>query len=80
MLRSLFSKAPLPAWGEGSLRAEPGGRRPQLVSVVWGGGGGLEETDVGSHRAFIPFRKLITLPHFPASKGCSFSRPMKVML
>lgn len=28
----------------------------------------------------LPFRKLITLPHFPASKGCSFSRPMKVML
>lgn len=34
----------------------------------------------GGGGAFLPFRKLITLPHFPASKGCSFSRPMKVML
>ncbi len=27
-----------------------------------------------------PFKKRMTLPHLPASKGCSFSRPMKVML
>lgn len=27
-----------------------------------------------------PFKKWMTLPHLPASKGCSFSRPMKVML
>lgn len=41
----------------------------------------MEETraSLGGGR-LLPFRKLITLPHFPASKGCSFSRPMKVML
>lgn len=27
-----------------------------------------------------PFKKRMTFPHLPASKGCSFSRPMKVML
>lgn len=39
----------------------------------------MEEVDA-SLGGLLPFRKLITLPHFPASKGCSFSRPMKVML
>lgn len=45
------------------------------------GGNRMEKAYVGSEAGpSIPFRKLITLPHFPASKGCSFSRPMKVML
>lgn len=28
----------------------------------------------------LPFKKRMTFPHFPASNGWSFSRPMKVML
>lgn len=28
----------------------------------------------------LPFKKWMTFPHFPASNGCSFSRPMNVML
>lgn len=42
------------------------------MSVVWGGGGGLEETDVGSHRAFHTFQEADHFAPFSRVKGMQF--------